>query len=270
MNKLKNRTFLGILCIVLALILAFLVAPFITKLSAKTVKIVKVTRDVPRGHVITAADVEESSVGATGLPDNVVKDKSKVIGTYATTDLKKGDFILPSKFTDDSSNATDVFYSLDGTKQAISVSIASFAGGLSGKLENGDVVRVIYYEGNKSEMPVELTYVRVVTTTTAEGIDRDEVVKNEDGTVELPSTVTLLVNADQAKQLVNYENEGKIHLVLVQRGAKEQAKCYLDAQDGYFTFLAKQASGEIKKNEVYDVVGTAFANLQKLNAEAKK
>lgn len=72
--------------------------------------------------------------------------------------------------------------SLKGDKVAMSITINSFAGGLSGKLENGDIVS-IYVTDNDShtEVPASLKYVKVITTTTSGGIDENDVVENEDG-----------------------------------------------------------------------------------------
>ena len=60
---------------------------------------------------------------------------------------------------------------------------------------------------------------------------------DEDGTYELPTTVTLLVNSEQAKMLVEYEHTGVIHADLVYRGDSKGAKKFLDAQDHYFELL---------------------------------
>lgn len=107
---------------------------------------------------------------------------------------------------------------------------------ISGKLENGDIISLIVYDKSTEEalIPPELTYVRVITTTTADGFDKDELSANDDGTYDLPTTVTLLVNSEQAKLLTMYENTAKIHADLVYRGDDETAKKFLDAQDEYF------------------------------------
>ena len=63
----------------------------------------------------------------------------------------------------------------------------------------------------------------VITSTTADGIDKDELVQNEDGTYELPTTLTLLVDPMQAKLLAEYENNSKIRAVLVSRGDEKKA-----------------------------------------------
>ena len=215
-----------------ALVLSFAVAPLVNRFSDSRFEIVCVKRDVTKGHQITEDDIETVTVGGYGLPSDVIKDKAAVIGKYAACDMVSEDFILPSKLTDNADSADDVFMNLDGSHVAMSITIQSFAGGLSGKLANGDIVQLIV---NTDEdgcfVPNELQYVRVITSTTAKGIDKDELIRNDDGSYELPTTLTLLVDTYQAKLLAEYENNSKIHAVLVSRGNEELANEFLEKQN---------------------------------------
>lgn len=217
---------------VAALVLSFAVAPLVNRFSDSRFEIVCVKRDVTKGHQITEDDIETVTVGGYGLPSDVIKDKAAVIGKYAACDMVSEDFILPSKLTDNADSADDVFMNLDGSQVAMSITIQSFAGGLSGKLANGDIVQLIVNtDDDGSFVPDELQYVRVITSTTAKGIDKDELIRNEDGSYELPTTLTLLVDTYQAKLLAEYENNCKIHAVLVSRGNYELANKFLNMQE---------------------------------------
>ena len=242
----KNRTIIGIVCIVLALVVTFAVAPLVNKLSDSRTDIVRLKSDIVQGHMIQESDIEVVTVGSTGLPTNIITKKEVVVGKFAACDLKANTDLLQSMISDKSDSADDVFHTLDGKKQAISITISSFAGGLSGKLENGDIVSLVIFENetNEATIPGGLTYVKVITTTTAEGFDKDELTPNEDGTYELPTTLTLLVNPTQAKMLVEYENRGVIHADLVYRGDSKTAQKFLDAQDLYFEMLAEKEDEE--------------------------
>ena len=242
----KNRTIIGIVCIVLALVVTFAVAPLVNKLSDSRTDIVRLKNDIDQGHMIQESDIEVVTVGSTGLPTNIITKKDAVVGKFAACDLKANTDLLQSMISDKSDSADDVFHTLDGKKQAISITISSFAGGLSGKLENGDIVSLVIFENetNEATIPGGLTYVKVITTTTAEGFDKDELTPNEDGTYELPTTLTLLVNPTQAKMLVEYENRGVIHADLVYRGDSKTAQKFLDAQDLYFEMLAEKEDEE--------------------------
>ncbi len=242
----KNRTILGIICIVLAVAVTFVVAPLVNKAAAGTTNIIRMNKDISQGKKITADDIMVVKVGSTGLQDIVIKDKIAVIGKYATCDIKANTNILSTYLTDTADNADDVFRTLDGTKQAISITINSFAGGVSGKLKNGDIISVIVTTDKGTTIPVELSYVKVITTTTQKGTDKDELAQNEDGTYDLPSTVTLLVNKVQSTLLAQYEKDGKIHLSLVYRGNQATADNFLKAQDKVFT---QSADSGVNKNE---------------------
>ena len=238
----KNRTIIGIVCIVLALIVTFAVAPMVNKISDNRTDIVRMKKDVDQGFLISEDDVEIVTVGSHGLASGTITKKEDVVGKFAACDLKAGDSLFPSKLSNNSDSADDVFRTLNGEKQAISITISSFAGGISGKLENGDIVSLVVFDNdtNEATIPAGLTYMKVITTTTKDGFDKDEVTPSEDGSYELPTTVTLLVNPDQAKMLVEYENTGIIHADLVYRGDSKTAQKFLDAQDLYFELLEEE------------------------------
>ena len=217
---------------VAALVLSFAVAPLVNRFSDSRYEIVCVKRNVTKGHQITEDDIQTVTVGRYGLPDDVIKDKTDVIGKYAVCDMVSEDILLSPKLTDKADSADDVFMNLDGSRVAMSITIQSFAGGLSGKLANGDIVQLIVNtDEDGSFVPNELQYVRVITSTTAKGIDKDELIRNDDGSYELPTTLTLLVDTYQAKLLAEYENNSKIHAVLVSRGNEEQASDFLEKQN---------------------------------------
>ena len=166
------------------------------------------------------------------MPETVLRDKNAVIGKYAAVDLKKDDYLLPVKLSDKADSANDVFRSLNGAEVAISVAIPNYATGLSGKLQNGDIVSVIVQgEDNTMTIPAELKYIKVITTTTASGYDNDQQTPNSDGTTEQPATVTFLANARQAQLLAGYD---KIHIALVFRGDANTAQQFLNKQKEMF------------------------------------
>lgn len=230
----KNRTAIGIVCIILAVAITFVVSPMVNKVSDKKTETVRFTTNVTHGTKIKETDVEVVRVSNFALPDKVVKNKTEIVGKYATADLFKGDIATESKVTDNANTASDVMASLKGNKVAMSITINSFAGGLSGKLQNGDIVSVcITDKDNETEIPAELKYVKVITTTTSGGIDENDVVENEDGSFDLPTTITVLVSVEQAKILANCEKNATMHIVLVYRGDDASAEKFLKAQDAY-------------------------------------
>ena len=242
----KNRTAIGIVCIILAVAVTFVVSPLVNNISDKKTEVVRFTADVSHGTEIKDTDIELVEISNSALPEKVIKDKNAVVGKYATTDIFKGDFATESKVTDNANTASDIMASLKGDKVAMSITINSFAGGLSGKLENGDIVSIyVTNKDDETENPASLKYVRVITTTTSGGIDENDVVENEDGSFELPTTITVLVSVEQAKILANYEESAAMHVALVYRGDEATANKFLKAQDDYF---AKKNVSEDDKN----------------------
>lgn len=232
MKIFRNRTVIGVLCILLALIICFGVTPLFSRSASEKTEIVRVTMDIKEGDEITAEMVQTVEVGAYNLPQNLMTDKKEVVGKYATADLAAGDYILSSKLSAVPAAENAYLYNLDGKKQAISVTIKSFATGLSGKLESGDIVTVIVadYQGKgETAIPPELQYVEVISVTASSGYDANtgEVVDEK----ELPSTVTLLVTTEQAKVLAELEQDSELHLALVYRGTPENAAKFIAAQD---------------------------------------
>lgn len=245
MKIFRNRTVIGVLCILLALIICFGVTPLFSRSASEKTEIVRVTKDIKEGDEITAEMVQTVEVGAYNLPQNLMTDKKEVIGKYATADLAAGDYILSSKLSAVPAAENAYLYNLDGKKQAISVTIKSFATGLSGKLESGDIVTVIVadYQGKgETAIPPELQYVEVISVTASSGYDANtgEVVDEK----ELPSTVTLLVTTEQAKVLAELEQDSELHLALVYRGTPENAAKFIAAQDALIKELYAEPEPE--------------------------
>jgi len=240
MSLFKNRTVIGVLCILLSLAICFGVAPLFNKSVSQKTEIVRVTREIRAGDMITADMVQTVEVGGYNLPDGVIRQLDTVLGKYAAADLAVGDYILAPKLSDVPAAENAYLYSLDGTRQAISVTIKTFANGLSGKLQSGDIVKVIaadYKKQGVTVIPPELQYVEVISVTASSGYDANTGEKNEGDERELPSTVTLLVTIEQSKVLAELEADGKLHLSLVYRGTPENAAIYIEAQDAVIAEL---------------------------------
>jgi pilus assembly protein CpaB len=226
----KNRTIIGIVCMILAIAICFGVAPLLNRSASAKVDVVCAAADIPQGRIITEDDIKIESKGAYNLSPKAIRDKDQVIGRYAACDLKEDAMLLVTNINNEANGAEDIFKSLDGAKQAISITLDGFAGGLSGKLRNGDIVSVIVTSDGMTSIPTELRYLRVITTTSSSGNDAGEM--DRDG--EKPTTVTLLVNEKQATLLARYEVSGKLHLTLIYRGNAEHAAKFLDAQEKVF------------------------------------
>ncbi|MGN0424675.1 MAG: Flp pilus assembly protein CpaB [Acetatifactor sp.] len=237
MKFLRNRTVLGILCIVIALLICFVITPMMNRgLSAKTT-IVRMKSNVKSGTLVTGKMVEAVEVGGYNLPESVVKDTKDIVGKYLAADLYEGDYVLSEKLSDTPAKENEYLYTLDGKKQAMSVTLNTFAEGVSGKLMSGDIISVIvpdYLGTGETIIPSELKYVEVIAVTAKSGNDANtdsSARVSEEESKELPSTVTVLVTPEQSKILAMIEADSEMHLSLVYRGDRENAKKFVEAQD---------------------------------------
>ena len=234
----KNRTLIGLLCIVLAVLTTFVVSPMVNRMSEGKTETVRFTKDLSQGAQISDADVEVAKLTRSSLPQGFLAKKSDVVGKFANADLYQGDIATEKKLTTDANNSVNILNALSGSKVAMSITIKSLANGLSAKLQGGDIISIyVTDKDNKTTVPTTLKYVKVITTTTAGGVDETDVVENEDGTKALPTTVTVLVTVRQAQQLANFEKNATMHVALVYRGEEKTADKFIAKQDKYLKNL---------------------------------
>lgn len=251
MKLFKNRTVLGIFCIAVSLLICFAITPLVNAGLSKKVAIVRFNQMVQEGEQITKNMVDVVEVGNHNLPENVVRNLADVEGKYLTATVYAGDYILTDKISEEPSAENKYLYNLNGEKQAMSITINTFAEGLSGKLKSGDIVSVIapdYLGSGETVIPAELKYVEVIAVTAKSGYDANtEEQRTEEEEKELPSTVTILVRPEQSRLLARLEAEGEIHLSLVFRGEAEKALEFIKVQD--------QVLDEMKAEEEADTQG---------------
>ena len=251
MKLFKTRTVLGIFCIAVSLLICFAITPLVNAGLSKKVAIVRFNQMVQEGEQITKNMVDVVEVGNHNLPENVVRNLADVEGKYLTATVYAGDYILTDKISEEPSAENKYLYNLNGEKQAMSITINTFAEGLSGKLKSGDIVSVIapdYLGSGETVIPAELKYVEVIAVTAKSGYDANtEEQRTEEEEKELPSTVTILVRPEQSRLLARLEAEGEIHLSLVFRGEAEKTLEFIKAQD--------QVLDEMKAEEEADTQG---------------
>lgn len=248
---LKNRIILGLICIVVSLLICFGITPMFNDALKSKVTLVRVTKEIRTGEQIT--DKMVTSVEAVGynLPSNVIYKIEEVVGKYANADLYKGDYILKSKLSDTPMLRNAYLNKLNGENRAISVSIKSFASGLSGKLEAGDIVSLIAADmGSQRETLVypELQYVEIIATTGSSGSDQNVQERGNGEEEELASTITVLASPEQSRLLAELEQTGKLHAALVFRGESTQAQKFLDEQASVLKELYPEETEDPKKD----------------------
>lgn len=126
---------------------------------------------------------------------------------------------------------------LKPNETAMSVTVKSLANGLSGKLQQGDIIQIVSVdEDDKAQIFEELQYVEVLATTSDKGSDNTyndgEVNANAEDEEEqsLYATVTIILqDRAQALRLAECENTS-LHAIFVCRGDEEYKQKCLKAQ----------------------------------------
>lgn len=219
MKLIKNKYFIFALCMLLSALIAFIIIPKQNKLKGD-IEVVKVNRNITANTQITEDMLIISKALGDKLSDKVIRDKSKIIGKYATTNIYTDDFITSEKLSTVMPNSN--FYKADGKNTfAVSIGLKSLSCGVSGKIMAGDVVSVYGYNIERKEVVSydDLKYLEVLSISDSKGNDLGSDLENKDN---IPATVTLMANGNQIKELILMENTGNIHIAFAGRGEKSQ------------------------------------------------
>ena len=219
--RLNNRFLFGLLSLLLAAIIAFIALPTIARQTNGKTEIVRVSAPILKGAVITDKSVELAEVGSYNLPANLARSTEDVTGRYAVTDLMEGDYILSSKISALPLTSDIALNDIPSGRVAISLSIKTLASGLSDKLQAGDIVRIYHFLETAREIP-ELRFVRVLSVTSADGINIDNTKEpTEDEEKQQSATVTVIAAPEQARIITELENDGVAHVALISRNNEE-------------------------------------------------
>lgn len=251
---LRSRGFLGAVCLLVAVAL-LLGNIFLPKLSTTEMTVVVAKRDLPQGTVITKDDIATMTISRSIFDRNkqLLHSVEDALGRYiATQGVMEGDFLTTAKISVTLPFRDAYLYDLPQGSYAISVSIDTFAAGLSDKIVSGDIVTIYAIVGEASESNyyarsfLSLQAVEVLAVTRGDGLDSGAGAENDEQKAN-SATITLLVNAQQAQLLAGLDAHGALHIVLAARDkTTPYAQELLRAQADYFTTLA---DGEGEEDE---------------------
>ena len=271
---LKNRTLIGIVLIVIAIGICFGISPLFSKLLDSKTNIVRLKNDVEQGTQITSGMLEVVEVGTLNVPENTITDPTLIVGKYTVTAMFKGDTFITEKLTDVVDNSASLLRQLEPNETAMSVTIRSFAKGLSGKLQQGDIIQIVSVDDDDDTATVydELQYVEVLTTTASNGSDdvyQDGKVNEgatddgDDEENELYATVTVVLqDRAQALRLAECENTS-LHAVFICRGNDELKEECLKAQLEVLGGVSEDISDE-ETEDIADSVMPTVPNIDDL------
>lgn len=255
--KLNRRFLYGIFSIVLAILIAFIAIPSVTKKTNGKLEVVQVTTNIKRGMQITKDMIEVIEIGSYNIPETILKNKEEIIGSYAAYDLLPGDYISSLKISTVPLSSDLSLNEISEGMVAISVTIETLAAGLSDKLQAEDIIRFYHYDNQSNPLePIkdipELQYVKVLAVSDSNGLEIDYTKPVEEEEEKLQTAaITVEVTPEQAMLLARYENEGILHTTLISRGNKKRAKELLEEQAEVLKELYPEESVE-KNTEIQE------------------
>ena len=248
----KNRTLLGIISIAIAAAICFVITPIFNNIFDAKQEVVRAKSTIIQGKQITEDDIEVLEVGSYNLPEKLATNKDQIVGLYATSNIYSGDYIFPEKVSETIDNADSLLMNLKEGEMAMSISIQSLSSGVSGKLKQGDLIKIFTKADDEMISPKELQFVEILVPTDSAGKDFKNTVNKseannsnqEESEDSTPKTIIIKVqNAFQAKALALSEQE-TMHIAFVTRDEAEKNKL-LEQQKA---ILAEAEQLEIMKN----------------------
>jgi pilus assembly protein CpaB len=233
LKLLRNKLFIGAMCLLLAGALAFGLLPRLYSAKSSTTEIVKLNKTVEYGTTITDEMLTATEVGSYGLPDNVVRSKSDIIGLVAGETIHAGEFLWRDSFIgkDDYEKATSkTGYGLSEGTYLLTIALPTESSGLAGILRAGDTVDVYGCASDSGSAAISevLTGVKVYKVLNSKLASLDDLdaklaadsSKDSSNYDFAPVYVVFTVNEQQAKVLIGLEKDKSLHLTLRETGAQ--------------------------------------------------
>ena len=214
----KKRIIIGVILLILAIILSFVIAPLIQKWSSGNIKVIRCKKDIDSFSLIKEEDIEEVYIGKYNLSDNIIKNKEQIIGKYALSKIYSGDYFTQDKLSENSKDSENVFSSLNGEERAYSVNISSISQGVGNTLGYGDIVSIVCNQNGNAFIPQDLKYLKVISLKNSRGQNYED--NPENG---IYTCITFELNEDQCLALSEYVQKYNISLILV---CKYQSSTY--------------------------------------------
>jgi Flp pilus assembly protein CpaB len=144
MKFLKNRFFLGILCIAAGLSVSLMAMPrLVDKSTPEQLEVVRVKADIPAGSLITDDQIELIAMDKNALPSMAIDNTAEVNGKYASADLFQGDILTSAKLVSEKQSKNYLKIATEKGMRLVSITIPSLSAGVSGQIKPGDIVTVM-------------------------------------------------------------------------------------------------------------------------------
>lgn len=213
----NKRRIAGIVFLIIALMLGG-ISYSMSKQTQKTVDIVVLKKDIERGKVIKEQDLMIAKRGSYNLPNGIVTENSQIVGKVALNDMKKDREIYKDEITSDTTQ-TSFSSRILGKAIAVKTDLASAVGGEITPESFVQIAIVSKGEGGQAltSYPESTRAVRVLEVKQDSGQSTTQ--SNNDGSniqaQVKPAVVVLDMNEEQIKQVLPFNYNGVIHLILL-------------------------------------------------------
>lgn len=227
MNIFRNKLFIGLICILIGVTVAFFAIPGVVEREVATAKVYVAAQTISAGDFITEAQVEEKVIPASLAPANKV-DETAAIGKRAVSVIYGGDIITTDKITETYVPLDTYSIATDKGKMVMSISANNLPASVAARILPGDVVTVLALPTNRStaQTPSGLTPGGNVPEQT------EEVVVNEEGEVIANETPTL-TPASKTPQTISYPELENLEVaaIVTSTGTNASVKEELTAEE---------------------------------------
>ncbi len=255
MKLFHNKTVIGILCIALGLLVALVLSPLLTSpAGSPQVKALRLKQNVDAGTLLTAQQVESTTVSKDSLPKDALTDAAQLEGRMAASRLYVGDLLTEAKTTTAAVGEDKLAAAAAKGLQVVTVTLPTLASSVAGQIEPGDIVAVLSGAPSEDSTKVgtlgaqpaastttttssptptatatpaptateaenPLAIIEVCAVAASDGSEPQVLAMPGDEDNRLPAVVSLYATAEQAQALVELDRAGGLHLVLVARHA---------------------------------------------------
>ncbi len=228
----KSKIFLGVVCIVLAALIAFLLLPKFYASKTETTNAVKLNEDVAVGTVLTSEMLSAVEVGSYGLPGNVILNKDDAIGKVASENMYAGEFLTNTRIITEEEYrqlVTDQTKGLTNGYCLVTVKFSGASAGVASVLRAGHIVDVHECIENEDytysvQKVLSSMYVYDVLNAELESLGEldtklEEALVEDDTDYDFePAFVVFRCTEQQAQTLIRLERMEALHLTLQRTG----------------------------------------------------
>lgn len=231
----KSRNIL-ILALIMALVTTFFFSRYLKQLDKKykssdnRVSVVVAKQSITKNQRVTKEMLETRDFSADSVHPEAVKKMEDIEGSYALTDMKQGEILFTSRFTNQFKETELVTRKIREGLRAVSIEV-NFVESVSNLIEPEDYVDVVFSEkigtgGNSAQVSTQILLQNVRVLAVGKRIVSSEERSNS-GEAETEAgdeveyvSVTLELKPEDTSKLINADERGNLKLILRSKVAK--------------------------------------------------